>query len=175
MSAAPSRSMPRRFPTGSSTGKRPPLALIALLLLTGAACKQDEGEYCEIDGDCSSGLKCEEQLGGKGRCTRGGGAQTPSPSRAFDAGNSPALGRDAALDRATAPDGGAAGPDAVSGPDLTAAPDAAAGSDVRVRLDAARGPDATDGSRADAPGITDAPPAAADGSPVGSDAAPGPG
>jgi hypothetical protein len=34
------------------------IAALALLVLSGAACKQGLNDRCELDSDCSSGLKC---------------------------------------------------------------------------------------------------------------------
>jgi hypothetical protein len=44
------------------------LAFAALMSATlFAGCKQGEGEYCQIDDDCQSGLTCNQQLQ---RCQR---------------------------------------------------------------------------------------------------------
>lgn len=66
MSLLTTRCTPRRFGRAAMTA-----ALAALFVLGGgAACKQGEGEVCQIDDDCEDGLECNA---GTMRCQRPGG------------------------------------------------------------------------------------------------------
>jgi hypothetical protein len=68
-------------------------AIAASALLV--ACKQGEGDRCEVDNDCTAGLTCENPAGTSGHCTSRPGSSIPS----VDAG--PEAGRlDAAQDAA---------------------------------------------------------------------------
>lgn len=72
----------------------------ALLAVTLAACKQGEGEVCQIDDDCETGLECNA---GTMRCQSPGAdradARPPSDAGAPDAGT-PDAGADAGVDAA---------------------------------------------------------------------------
>jgi hypothetical protein len=91
---------------------------LAAVLSTSAflhACKQGEGDRCEVDNDCTAGLTCENPAGTSGHCTSRPGSSIPS----VDAG--PEAGRlDAAQDapRDVAPD--QAAPDTADRPADTA-------------------------------------------------------
>jgi hypothetical protein len=138
-----------------------------LVLLSGGACKQDEGEYCEIDGDCASGLKCEVQVGDKGRCTIPGASQPSGRARSLDGGST----RDAmATSELSAADG--APTRDVASPGDVATTDAASPSDAATR-DAASPTDVATrdvASRSDATRASDAPPSVGSGD-AGADAA----
>jgi hypothetical protein len=45
------------------------LCTSALALFLASGCGQSEGERCQIDSDCASGLKCLEGSSGNGTCT----------------------------------------------------------------------------------------------------------
>lgn len=65
MSLLTTRCTPRRFGRLASAA-----ALVALFALGGgAACKQGEGEVCQIDDDCEDGLECNA---GTMRCQQPG-------------------------------------------------------------------------------------------------------
>ncbi len=70
----------------------------ALLAVTLAGCKQGEGEVCQIDDDCESGLECNA---GTMRCQSPGAdradASPPADASAPDAGT-PDAGPDAGAD-----------------------------------------------------------------------------
>lgn len=117
-------------------------SLVAAVLLAGlSACKQGEGDRCEIDDDCGSGLLCEANL-----CRR-----TSTGTVNQDASTTP-FGR---LDAAHAVD--ASSLDAPEGTeaDGAAAPDSGAPSDGP-----AAPPVGTDATAHDGPApVVDAPPA----------------
>lgn len=57
------------------------LAILGLTLAL-SACKQGEGERCQIDDDCEDGLTCNPTGGGFSECSGVGGADTdaaPTP------------------------------------------------------------------------------------------------
>ena len=66
----------------------------ALLAVTLAACKQGEGEVCQIDDDCESGLECNA---GTMRC-QSPGADRADAAPPADAGAPDAREADAGLD-----------------------------------------------------------------------------
>jgi hypothetical protein len=68
----------------------------ALLIVLFVACKQGEGEVCQIDDDCESGLECNA---GTMRCQRPGADFTDAAPPA-DAG-APDAGDDAGVDAGT--------------------------------------------------------------------------
>lgn len=84
------------------------LAMLAVLAFLPLACKQDEGEHCQIDRDCGSGLVCcvtdkeNPLLGGTCRasCDGEGEAEAEAEAEGEDAGpDGPAdMGEDAGPD-----------------------------------------------------------------------------
>jgi hypothetical protein len=103
------------------------LAAVLCLGLLLPACKQGEGDRCEVDNDCEAPLKCEnvtetKTQGPSGRCGTGA-TPTPTADAAVDANRQEAAAPDAARD-ATAPD---VAPDVLSMPPMgqDAAPDQA--------------------------------------------------
>jgi hypothetical protein len=91
-----------------SSAWRPLRALSVGVLLLVSACKQGEGDRCEVDNDCEAPLRCEnvtesKNQGPSGHC---GSGQTPVPQ--FDAAAAPRLD-------AAAPDA----PRDVAAPDLS--------------------------------------------------------
>jgi hypothetical protein len=52
-------------------------ACMAVAVLSLSACKQSEGDRCEIDNDCQSGLTCENPQGTSGHCTARQGVRVP--------------------------------------------------------------------------------------------------
>jgi hypothetical protein len=103
-------------------------ACMAVAVLSLSACKQGEGDRCEIDNDCQSGLTCENPQGTSGHCTARQGVRVPdagqdAPPRLDTAAPPtpdapPDLAPDLpALDAAThdASDGGDAAHDAADG------------------------------------------------------------
>jgi hypothetical protein len=123
------------------------LAAVLVFVLAAGACRQGEGDRCEVDDDCAKGLTCE-RVTVEGICRRPGGtrpmvdAAAPRDAAVRDAGPGgdagpgadAATGGDAAPGDAVAPTppdappavspADAAGPDAA--PQDTASPDAAA-------------------------------------------------
>lgn len=93
------------------------ILFVSVALLS--ACKQGEGEVCQIDDDCEDGLECNQQTA---ECQRIGGGEVfdaavfPDAPPLPDAGPTP--------DADTTPDATPT-PDADTTPDATPAPDAA--------------------------------------------------
>ncbi|RMH40446.1 MAG: hypothetical protein D6689_13800 [Deltaproteobacteria bacterium] len=111
----------------SRTARSCALALSLVALAAAPACKQGEGQRCEIDSDCEDGLICSPGPGGQSVCvpdtsgTPVDAAPKPMPDASADAAPSDAAPPDAGVDAAP-PD--AAPPDAA--PPDAGTPDAQA-------------------------------------------------
>jgi hypothetical protein len=66
---------------------------LGVIAASGAACKQGEGEVCQINADCQDGLTCNA---GTQRCQAAGTSTTPDAGRRIDAGTADAAPADAA-------------------------------------------------------------------------------
>ena len=117
------------------------VAALALLVLSGTACKQGAGDRCELDSDCASGLVCSK--GNQVTVAESGICVSKNPTTAMDAavvdtgaGGGGGGGGNDATTSDTAPDQAA---DSSTGdaPDDTSTSDVAGGSDTATTTDTA--------------------------------------
>lgn len=89
-----------------TTALRSWLLGLSAILLAVPGCGQDEGERCQVDSDCASGLVCVQGETGNGQCRKRGAAGTTDagPDVATDAPvDAPVSGPETPLSPADAP------------------------------------------------------------------------